>query len=754
MIHVNLLFLRSMMNPIPTLKSLLLLCICGFFAMCSSTNSPEASADTREWVQGAYDSIDYSQLAVIFNERRANELKAKIDVETDPGTKLNMSMDYARELLRAGKTLEALQNFSAISNYIAQNNIPIEPAVKKEMLSLIAVTFLRHGEIENCVRNHNHESCILPISGEGVHDVPDGSANAITQYENLLKEFPDDIESKYLLNIAYMTLGKYPDQVPKAYLMDPAWFTSTKKIQRWEDIAGRLGINKRSHAGGSLLDDINNDGWQDIVITSWGPDDEMTLFLNNGNGTFTDKTAEWGLSGHKACLQLTKADYNNDGWIDILMLRGGWYQAVGDIPKTLLMNTGKGFVDVTKQSGIVKRAGSQAAAWADFDLDGWVDVVIANESQENYARGIDLYMNQKNGSFTHESQAYGLTMNHYFKGVTAADVNNDRYPDLYFSSLREGNFLFVNQDAGGGKRKFVEVTGAGVSSPRRSFPCWSFDFNNDGLEDLFASGYDNALTPGVYWVQSKEGKADPEFLPKLYANRGNLKFEEVGKAMGLNEVAFTMGCNFGDINSDGFLDFFLSTGNPKYQSLVPNKMYMNIDGKRFEDVSYSGGFSNIQKGHGTSFGDLDHDGDEDMYVVIGGAFDGDFYYNSFYENPNEEKNNWLVLDLEGTTANKKAIGARVAITVDENGKERMIYRTVTTGASFGGNSFALEVGLRKATSVKQVVVQWPCLSCPDQTFTGMEINKAYKLTEGQAAVTSLPYEKVRFGSSGHAEHVQ
>ena len=99
--------------------------------------------------------------------------------------------------------------------------------------------------------------------------------------------------------------------------------------------------------------------------------------------------------------------------------------------------------------------------------------------------------------------------------------------------------------------------------------------------------------------------------------------------MGLNEVAYTMGCNFGDINTDGFLDFYLATGNPLYQSLVPNKMYLNMEGQQFEDVSYSGGFANIQKGHGVGFGDLDHDGDEDLYVVIGGAYDGDSFTIGF-----------------------------------------------------------------------------------------------------------------------------
>jgi len=222
--------------------------------------------------------------------------------------------------------------------------------------------------------------------------------------------------------------------------------------------------------------------------------------------------------------------------------------------------------------------------------------------------------------------------------------------------------------------------------------------------------------------------------------------------MGLNEVAYTMGCNFGDINTDGFLDFYLATGNPLYQALVPNKMYLNIEGRKFEDVSYVGGFANIQKGHGVSFGDWDHDGDEDVYVVIGGAYDGDFFYNCLFDNPNENKNNWVVLKLEGSNSNKAAIGARVAISVQEDGKERKIYRMVSSGASFGANSLALEVGLRKSTSINSVTIQWPCKDCPEQVFSGMEINKAYLLVGGTTAPKELEYKAVKSKAGKTGEH--
>ena len=737
------------------LTSTLLLLACLMMPGCKSeddrTVSPEA--DTRLWVKEAFAKIDPMKISATLNEERAAIIKGKMDAEKDPMAKINLGLQYANELLRIGKTKESIKVFESIIDFVNKNNIPIEPANRHILYSLIGIAYMRHGEIENCLHNHNSQSCLIPIKGEGVHQLPFGSHNAIKQYEKCLKEFPDDLETKYLLNLAYQTLGIYPDSVPKEFLIDPSWYTSKVAMQPFKDVAPQLGLNRNGLAGGTIVEDFTNDGWLDIIITSWSPKEELVFFVNNGDGTFTDRTKEYNLDGQVAVLNLNQTDYNNDGWLDILLMRGAWYQSQGDIPATLLRNTGKGyFVDETLKSGITHVAPRQNGSWADFNLDGWVDLVMGNESLPQYEKGIDLYINQKDGTFKQEATENGLTMNHFFKGSTAADFNNDRYPDIYFSALDVQNPLFINERASG-KNDFVEVgPTAKVGAPSRSFPCWSFDFDNNGYEDIFVSAYTNEGTPATHWMLSHMGKAEPDMLPKLYRNMGNLQFEEVGVQMGLTEVAFTMGCNFGDINADGFLDFYLSTGNPLYQSLVPNKMYLNMDGQRFEDVSYSGGFANIQKGHGVGFGDLDHDGDEDIYVVIGGAFDGDGFYNTLYENPNQDHNNWIVLKLEGTTANRAAIGARVTLSVQENGAERKICRTVTSGASFGANSLALEVGLRKATTVNNVTVQWPCKDCPDQVFTGLEINMAYALKQDDSKAKMLKYDAVKFGSAQGGEH--
>ncbi len=714
----------------------------------SKSNPPKAppQEDTRILVRQAFAKVDRMKVNIAFNDERASRLKAEIEKETDPLKQINLTIQLAGELLKSGKTEEAIALYNKIIDFIGQNKVPLDSTIKRNLYSMLGISYMRQGEVENCVQNHNHQSCIIPIAGEGVHKLTSGSSHAITIYESMLKDSPNDLETRYLLNLAYMTLGEYPQKVPAAYRIDPSWFKSKITIQPFKDVAPALGLNHNGRAGGVVMDDFTNDGWADIMITSWGPTDQMLFYVNNGDGTFTDQTAAYGLEGYESGLNINQTDFNNDGWLDVFIMRGAWYKTEGDIPSTLLMNTGKGkFVDVTIKAGLTHVGATQTSAWTDINLDGWLDLVVAHESMEGYQRGIDVYINQKNGTFTEESKEYGLTMNTFFKGCVATDVNNDKYPDLYFSSLGEGCYLFINQGSKPGQKGFVLANQtANTGAPHRSFPSWSFDYDNDGNEDLFTSAYTNDGTPALHWMESHMGKADPEFLPKLFHNKGNAVFEEVGQKMGLDEVAFTMGCNFGDINTDGYLDFYLSTGNPAYQSLVPNKVYMNMDGRKFEDVSYSGGFANIQKGHGVSFGDPDHDGDEDIYVVIGGAYDGDKFYNCLLENPNEHNYNWVVLKLAGQTANRAAIGARVELSVQEDGKERKIYRTVCSGASFGANSLNLEVGLRKATSINSVTVQWPCKDCPDQTFTGLEINKAYLLTEDTPVPSALSYEKVKF----------
>src|SRR5439155_17123326 len=167
--------------------------------------------------------------------------------------------------------------------------------------------------------------------------------------------------------------------------------------------------------------------------------------------------------------------------------------------------------------------------------------------------------------------------------------------------------------------------------------------------------------------------------------------EDVSAAVGLADKAiYAMGSNFGDIDNDGWLDFYVGTGNPDLRSIIPNRMFRSVAGKRFQEVTVEGGYGHLQKGHGTTFVDLDRDGDEDVFMMLGGAYAGDVFSSVLFENPGWPHRSWITLNLEGRTANRSAIGARVEIVAaDSSGATRTLYRTIDSGGTFGSRSLHL-----------------------------------------------------------------
>ena len=158
--------------------------------------------------------------------------------------------------------------------------------------------------------------------------------------------------------------------------------------------------------------------------------------------------------------------------------------------------------------------------------------------------------------------------------------------------------------------------------------------------------------------------------------------------MHLDRAILVMGAGFGDLDNDGWLDVYLGDGEPSYQALLPNRMFRNNGGKSFQDVTTSGGFGHLQKGHGMAVGDIENDGYEDVFEKMGGAFPGDTYQSVLYRNPGNG-NHWITLELEGVKTNRAAFGARIRVTLNGGASgKREIYRTVGFGSSFAGNPSA------------------------------------------------------------------
>ena len=455
-------------------------------------------------------------------------------------------------------------------------------------------------------------------------------------------------------------------------------------------------------------------------------------------------------------LNLVQADYDNDGDVDVLVLRGGWQETGPEVshPNSLLQNDGKGrFRDVTFAAGLGESDfPTQTASWADFDNDGLLDLYVGNESFP-----CQLFRNNGDGTFRNVARSAGVENGRYTKGVIWGDFDNDRFPDLYVSNFgapsRFGktgakdvdrpfaaergseNRLYRNQ----GNGTFVDVAKQlGVIRPLFSFPTWFWDYNNDGALDLFVASYHGTvddLAEGYF------GLARQTEASCLYRSDGQGGFKEVSASHGLQRTNLTMGANFGDLDNDGFLDFYLGTGSPEYDSLMPNLMFRNQAGKRFVDVTTAGGFGHLQKGHGIAFADFDNDGDKDIFAEMGGAYRGDGFANALFENPGFG-NHWISVRLVGRQSNRAGIGARIHVVIEEAETERSIYRWVNSGGSFGANPLRQSIGLGQATQVKRLEVYWPT-SDQTQVFYDLPANQFFKVVEGQQKVQVQQLEGIQ-----------
>lgn len=681
------------------------------------------------------------QSNVFFGQQAAEQRQQEL-AELAAQAPWRLRLDVGVDLLRAGKEREGIAVLAAARDAMQAGKISFDADAAIAVSFHLGVGWLRLAETNNCCARPTTDTCIFPLRGSGVHADPEGAKAAASCFTEVLNNSaPDNYwhrAARWLLNLAHMALGDHPQGVPAQFRLDPQRFVATGEWSRLLDAAPRAGLDLWGLAGGAVVDDFDGDERLDVVVTDWHPRGQMRLFHNRGDGTFEDRTEAANLRGITGGLNLIHADYDNDGDLDLFVLRGGWFFETGRMANSLLANDGSGkFRDVTFAVGLAEPfLPTQTAAFADYDRDGDLDLYIGNEHSARCAAPSQLFRND-GGRFTDVAAQAGVTNLRYAKGVAWGDIDGDLDADLYVCNIDGPNRLYENRGDG----TFVDVAPQrGVTRPTAGFATWFFDYDNDGALDLFAANYDT----GIGHIESyySHGPLRSETM-QLYRGDGRGGFTDVTQRMGLAFPTSPMGCNFGDLDGDGWLDFYLGTGDPQYYSLMPNVLLQNVAGEKFIDATFATGTGHLQKGHGVAFADLDQDGDEDLFEVLGGAYPGDAFRNILFENRGPAAAR-LVLRLIGKQENRCAIGAQVRVEFVERGVTRTVHRRVGSGGSFGGNPLRLAIGLGQAERIQRVEITWP-RSGAVQVLQDVPLHAVLRVVEGEAQPVPIALRSAQFG---------
>jgi hypothetical protein len=359
--------------------------------------------------------------------------------------------------------------------------------------------------------------------------------------------------------------------------------------RHFTDVTEASGIDAAAYGLGVAAGDVDNDGWVDLLLTNFGPN---RLYRNNGNGTFTDVTQQSGIRDESGRFAVSAAfvDYDRNGWLDLYIANNVNYtlknetkcpnmagsrdycppQIYGGQPDRLYRNVGHGrFVDVSAKALIGGRFGpALGIATADFNGDGWIDIYVANDGEDNL-----LWLNQRDGTLRETALLAGAAVTGEGKaeasmGVDAGDFDNDGDEDLIMTELTgEGSNLYVND----GAARFRDLSASsGLGSFSLPYTGWGtawFDFDNDGWLDTLA------VNGPIVANEGRTGRSFPYDQRKvLFRNLGNLRFEDVtrraGAAFALSEAG--RGAAFGDVDNDGDVDVLVGNDAGRVRLLINN----------------------------------------------------------------------------------------------------------------------------------------------------------------------------------------
>ncbi|MEZ5399891.1 MAG: FG-GAP-like repeat-containing protein [Bryobacteraceae bacterium] len=527
---------------------------------------------------------------------------------------------------------------------------------------------------------------------------------------------PENQRALYWLWLTATRMGGYPEFVTAKHRMEVKAGYATPTVE-FEDIAAKVGLDKISAGRGLAIFDYNNDGYMDVVVTA--THGGVNLFRNNGDGTFTDVSVGSGLEYCVNSFAISVGDYNNDGYPDLYITRLGFFQGHCQ----LFRNNGDGtFTDVTKEAGVEVWGPTFAATWVDYDCDGHLDLFVCSNLGQLFDRKTPnrLFHNNGDGTFTDVTETCGLSTFWPTIGAAFGDYNDDGYPDLFLSNSLGRSQLYRNNGDG----TFTDISSeAGVTSLCIGSVTFWCDYNNDGRLDIMQWSWSDH-EDFIYSLRHGHGPPDGQPI-RIYENNGDGTFKLRNWDIGLDGCWGSMSGNAGDFNNDGFIDIVLGNGSPRMDRLDPT-ILLEFDGKKFRNTTFAAGLPLYSKGHGATLADLFGDGRLSVLVAAGGAYPGDLLaMRVFY--PKKLPGNYLNVRLVGVQSNRSAIGARVTV---ESGDLRQL-REVSGGSNFGCMPLELHFGLGERKAIDKLEIRWP--SGRRQSFEKLPANKTLEFTEGDAS---------------------
>ena len=431
--------------------------------------------------------------------------------------------------------------------------------------------------------------------------------------------------------------------------------------------------------------DYNNDGWDDLFIPTYSYKQPNTLYKNNQDGTFSIENNLSNIENPGNAVSASWADFNNDGYNDVLVsenIKEGNFLYQNQCDGTFKNIVG---LDLTE-----KGINSHGTSWADYNIDGFLDALIL---EYNEVGNIRLFQNNRGLNFTELNDTSLKNQAGISIGATWADVNNDRYPDFFVPYNGSDNYLYINNQ----DNSFTAINmGDNAKSVGSSFA----DFDNDGDVDLFVAN-------------------SSEEYNLLYTNDGKGNFTLVNDSPITEDRGHSHGSCWGDFDNDGWLDLYVTNDRNHEKFLYFN----NGDGTFKKDTSEII-IAAKKNSFGVACSDYDKDGDLDLYISNHSNEKNFFFTN------NTHKKNWIGFRLQGTQSNHNAIGSKVRIKATIDNKTFWQVREISsqTGGGAGSqNSLMIHFGLNDTTSIDSLIIEW--ISGTTQVFTDVEANQYYQIEE-------------------------